>query len=399
MSSKNINIRFDDFSIECNYEDTIRSDGDALIDTLLRKLNEWTNSQGFLSCSNKVVLITRQNVESMFRIRIDNLYENDFLSLKNSVHLKNESIPHQVEIYILTDGKIFFNQNSKMVAGTNRAAQYRYISNAQPCYAVGKWNGDPPQTFKENPSSPNKTIKFEPIAFLDTTASLAVEQINSLKIDDVPYVYPSNADQYLNLNQLTVLLGNPKLTTFETNVYTRKLDDDEFLLIDNFDPKNPLHLLSAFKKDSVFTCPIDQYRFQYEIAMNNLAIIRRKLKICADYLNDTFSQDDSVLIDELDLSLAMMKSDNDLRACVHDVQALLKKREYIEDSKSKSYSKADKSQLYLIKYVIYQAPSGNNQGRLKAQIQEMRSMGFFQFSADFNYNGQAMVQPKAKTYG
>ena len=88
MNSKNIKISFDKFQVFCNYDETIKSDGDKLIDDLIGMLNSHIKEMGYLNTAGETVLISRSNVEQMFKIRIDDTWEKNFLSLKNKMLAK-----------------------------------------------------------------------------------------------------------------------------------------------------------------------------------------------------------------------------------------------------------------------------------------------------------------------
>jgi hypothetical protein len=385
MNSKNIKIFFENiFELNCSFEETTKADGDDLINVLIKNLNEWKNKRGYLDSTGSEVEITRSNVEDMFRIRIDETWEKNFLSLKNFGELKNENKQHEVEIILLTDVRIFFDPSLTMLSGKNNASDYIYFGNgtAVHWYAVIKWNGDPPKPAQVNLNSETKFINVEVITLTASSySSLAIEQLNKLIFENKQYVYPSKCSTELNPSQITVQTKTNK-TTVRTCAFS------ECFPASSFDPKNPLHLLTMTKKDCVFTNPIDVMHEQLEKANKNLVEIKRKLQLCQEYLDKQSTHSENQLIFELDLAASMVEMDNCLESCIKAEQSKLKKREYTEFNRIRAYSKADKEQLYLAKLQCFQVPKptfeSKKGGYVKISATTLTSLGYFEFDKDIN---------------
>ena len=372
MDSKNITISFYNFlRYQCKYEETIKADGDILIDSILIDLNGWIKSKGYLTAAEKQVTITRENVEEMFKIRIDDLWERNLLSLKNSDCLKDDDKMHQVEIVILTDCRVFIDPSSTMISGINMSKDFCYLNKAPEFNVILRWNGEQGKSTKANPNSETKYINAEVISLPSEFSSLSIEQINRIYFENKKYVYPSMCSTELTPNQITVQTKGSK-----ARVYSCAFP--ECFPESAFDIKNPLHLLPTCRKDCIFSNTIDTLPLQLDKARANLDLISKKLKICADHLNRQCNQSESELIQYLDLDLSIA---NDLDELVRVEQEKLRKKEFTEKKRIKAYENTNKDQLYLAKLQYFQVPKAeyvSNKGNyLKPRAIEVHQLGYF----------------------
>ena len=376
MNSKNIKISFDKFQVFCNYDETIKSDGDKLIDDLIGMLNSHIKEMGYLNTAGETVLISRSNVEQMFKIRIDDTWEKNFLSLKNCGILKNEANQHEVDICLLTDNRVFFEPTTTLTAGKKNATDYCYLNNSPMVQMVVKWNGEMPQTTATNLMSETKFININPVTSYDEMSSLAIDQINKLVFENKKYTYPATCSHDITPNQVTCATS-----TFKTSVKMCSLNDNQFFSATVFNPQNPLHLLPPCSPDFILTNRIDDIHGQSDKAVENMAQIRRRLKVCDDYLKKQCTMSDREIIEYLDLTVSMSQNKNCLDKCIEIETEKLTNRGLIENLKYKTYSKLDADQYYLAKMQFFQVPkpdfNSKKGGYLKLKLKEIEQLGLF----------------------